>query len=438
MLKSYSFYSDNVNKGKIALLKSKAILIRDFKNLVSSFIFNTYMNEKIYLSKKLSRIEIQKQCKVLKPKGISERMYNAAILEVITIYNNRRSTCKRPFKKAIFFSKLTFSNTNVLSSSQHESIIGRNTNNNSSNQYFIKLSSITDKHGEMLNIPIKVSKKYHGLIEEYNTSVSKGKQFFTSYTVQFVSKNKIKFILTREMNEVLEFQPKQEIPIGIDVNIKHNLLSLSDGGKDFVLEHNKNFLSRYISFLKYLDRKKMNKSKYKNSCKTLSKRDTLKYNTYLRRLEGIYNELISETIRELKEKGYNTLVVEDLGKLPKSFARMKDYFQGFKVSRLSRLMRLSEIKNIFQRLCNKFEMKMVAVNPAYTSQQCHVCNHISKSNRKSQEMFSCTKCNNELNADINASINIMNRYVKFNEVNDFKNHKEIKIFFEALSLNVIV
>lgn len=438
MLKSYSFYSDNVNKGKIALLKNKAIIIRDFKNLVSSFIFDNYMNENMYLSKKLSRIEIQKQVKVLKPDGISERMYEAAILEIITMYNNRRSTCKRPFKKAISFSKLTFSNTNIMSKSKHESIIGKNTNSNSSNQYFIKLSAMTDKRGEMLNIPIKVSKKYHGLIEEYNTSESKGTEFFTSYIVQFISKTKIRFILTREMNEVLEFQPKQEVPIGIDVNIKHNLLSLSDGEEDFVLEHNKNFLTKYISFLKYLDRKKMNKSKYKNSCKTLSKRDKLKYDTYLRRLEGIYNENISNTVLELKELGYNTLIVEDLGKLPKSFARMKDYFQGFKVSRLSRLMRLSEIKNIFQRLCNKYEMKMVAVNPAYTSQQCYVCNHISKSNRKSQEMFSCTKCNNELNADTNASINIMNRYTLFNEVNDFKNHKEIKTFFEALSLNVVV
>ena len=48
-------------------------------------------------------------------------------------------------------------------------------------------------------------------------------------------------------------------------------------------------------------------------------------------------------------------------------------------------------------------------------------------------MFSCVKCGYE---DNNASINILNRYTKYNEVNSFDDYKDIKHFFEDLSLNV--
>lgn len=55
-------------------------------------------------------------------------------------------------------------------------------------------------------------------------------------------------------------------------------------------------------------------------------------------------------------------------------------------------------------------IKVVYVDPQYTSQMCSKCGHIAKENRpketKGQEYFKCTKCGNEMNADHNASINI--------------------------------
>ena len=54
------------------------------------------------------------------------------------------------------------------------------------------------------------------------------------------------------------------------------------------------------------------------------------------------------------------------------------------------------------------------VNPAYTSQECSHCHHISNLNRLNQETFKCTNknCsqhNLEINADTNSAINIKNR-----------------------------
>ena len=52
--------------------------------------------------------------------------------------------------------------------------------------------------------------------------------------------------------------------------------------------------------------------------------------------------------------------------------------------------------------------EMIKVNPQYTSQTCSSCGHISKENRKTQAKFICEKCNTSLNADYNASLNILN------------------------------
>lgn len=49
---------------------------------------------------------------------------------------------------------------------------------------------------------------------------------------------------------------------------------------------------------------------------------------------------------------------------------------------------------------------VVAVNPRNTSRTCSVCGYVSKSNRKSQSVFSCLSCGFTTNADFNASKNI--------------------------------
>ena len=52
---------------------------------------------------------------------------------------------------------------------------------------------------------------------------------------------------------------------------------------------------------------------------------------------------------------------------------------------------------------------LIKVNPQHTSQTCPQCGHISKDNRKEQEIFKCVKCGYEANADHNAAQNILRR-----------------------------
>ena len=62
---------------------------------------------------------------------------------------------------------------------------------------------------------------------------------------------------------------------------------------------------------------------------------------------------------------------------------------------------------------------VVYVNPAFSSQECSVCGHVDKSNRKTQESFLCMACGHAENADSNASKNILARGCDAWEKNKF-------------------
>ena len=51
--------------------------------------------------------------------------------------------------------------------------------------------------------------------------------------------------------------------------------------------------------------------------------------------------------------------------------------------------------------------EMVLINPKNTSCKCSVCGYTSKENRKTQLKFFCIECGLTQNADINASLNIL-------------------------------
>ena len=50
---------------------------------------------------------------------------------------------------------------------------------------------------------------------------------------------------------------------------------------------------------------------------------------------------------------------------------------------------------------------VIAVPPAYTSQRCAECGHVSPENRVVQALFSCVACGHTDHADVNAARNIL-------------------------------
>ena len=51
--------------------------------------------------------------------------------------------------------------------------------------------------------------------------------------------------------------------------------------------------------------------------------------------------------------------------------------------------------------------QVLAINPAYTSQQCSCCGYTAKANRETQSRFVCHECGYEVNADVNGARNIL-------------------------------
>ena len=71
-------------------------------------------------------------------------------------------------------------------------------------------------------------------------------------------------------------------------------------------------------------------------------------------------------------------------------------------------------RRVIEEKLKEFELigiKVVRVNPAYTSQTCSECGFVSRKNRKG-ERFSCLQCGKKLHADVNGARNILLKGLK--------------------------
>ena len=120
------------------------------------------------------------------------------------------------------------------------------------------------------------------------------------------------------------------------------------------------------------------------------------------------NKQINEICNKLDINNLNHIIVENLKSLKhktkqnkslsSSFMRKLQYWTYPKV--IQKLRHISEENGIF----------LEQVQPEYTSQICSSCGYTSK-NSRSGELFRCINCGYEIDADLNAAINIRNRGV---------------------------
>ena len=123
-----------------------------------------------------------------------------------------------------------------------------------------------------------------------------------------------------------------------------------------------------------------------------------------------YNEKkTNELIKYCKKHNFTNIVMEDLNIQGKLSSMNKE--NNIKYRQLISILHINDLKNVIKRMGNRKNINVHYVNPMFTSQTCPICGHISKDNRKTQETFSCVKCNYISNADLNSSINIKNRLV---------------------------
>lgn len=65
-----------------------------------------------------------------------------------------------------------------------------------------------------------------------------------------------------------------------------------------------------------------------------------------------------------------------------------------------------DLQNKLTYKAAEYGIKVIKIDPSYTSQRCSECGHIDSDNRPSQAEFECTLCGYKTNADYNAARNI--------------------------------
>ena len=203
--------------------------------------------------------------------------------------------------------------------------------------------------------------------------------------------------------------PTELNTLGCDLNLKHNLIADSNGHtyKEILNNKNKfiNNLNEIVELFSIKTEERTVKQKYR-------------YEKLLRSNESLLKTYLSGLIKDWKNSNILHLVFEDLNIL-----NDKSYYEhkGIKIkySRLSRLLRLGQIKHWVASMAEKQGIFTHFINPAYTSQECSVCHYISRNNRINQEEFICrnSACANhkvKINADSNAARVIKSRLINKN------------------------
>ena len=119
-----------------------------------------------------------------------------------------------------------------------------------------------------------------------------------------------------------------------------------------------------------------------------------RYNQLQQRIKSYFKNEICRILNKLAKKNVGVFVVEKLDFRAAGLSKQMNRLIG-------RTYR-SVVKAKLARLEEQYGIQIVAVNPAYTSQECSRCHHVSKYNRKSQKDFVCQHCHFSCNADVNA------------------------------------
>lgn len=433
------------NKKKLKELKSRKNY-KSYKNdsyesdlstlisyICKQISYSDYIPDEGTLRKKLEKDLINKELQTKKIFTYLENKANNATsknsmykkwMELITKFSYERilTLCVKKYlnvlNRKVTFKKLTITHQNTISSLKTQ--VGINNNLKKFNAFL----NFNIPKGETITLLFRYNQNYHmdlkdlmisGIsknsnLAKYPTGYKQTQFKFTInvdtlynqiniyYALEKTSKNST--IHTKFDSESIQNYNNY---IGVDVNIKNNILALSDG-KTF--KANKTLIKKCIRFDNARKRCQSNKDINHNP-RPFGKEMLLRQEKNNRRSKWYLEQLVNEFLDYCQEKGYNHIVMENLNlQKNKSEAKNKD---GINYNRIASLLHLNDIKHVIKRLANKRDIAVSWVNPKYTSQQCPICGHINKDNRITQEVFCCENCFHNNNADINAAINIKNR-----------------------------
>jgi putative transposase len=113
--------------------------------------------------------------------------------------------------------------------------------------------------------------------------------------------------------------------------------------------------------------------------------------------------------RDTRYHQYSKMIVDFVVKNHASVLQMED-LKSLKESKKDNFVlkdwAIADLQGKIEYKANEYDIKVVYVNPQYTSQRCYKCGNISRSNRPDQKTFLCETCGYKENADYNAACNL--------------------------------
>ena len=309
-----------------------------------------------------------------------ERLYNLVL-------SKRKRIVKHYSEYPIEFKSLTFSGR-----CRKTRIIDYNRKFGSVINSFVSLSGIGRKS---FDIPVTFNKGWHGNMKDYR---KKNPDY--EYTITFNEKE-------HQVNIHLCKDGERYIPqangntVGIDVNCKHNLFSLSD---ETTYDYDRKLVNDFCKLSLEIDKIKEKNKEYK-----VGKRKQQKLNTLKSKMVKSEQQLIADMCKTLQSQGVGHIVMEDLDNgFGKCYVKDKDN-EDINYNRKVKFLGLSSLKQEVEHIARKYDIAVSTVQASYTSKMCPICGCIEDENRPNQETFECIECGYKDNADFNAAKNIRNR-----------------------------
>lgn len=388
--KGFDFYKKNTKKHKKGDFKK--VNIERSNSLLSSCLTylsrygdeNTleYINEQLKTLSDAKKIAYYRNIIRCCDKFSFKRLLNLAI-------NKRERIIKIYAEKPIEFKSLSFSGR-----CRKRKIIDYNKRFGSVINAFVSLSGLGRKS---FDIPVKYNNNWHGNMNVYIKPTND-----YEYVLTFDEKNKqVKINICKDGERYIP-QANDNV-IGIDVNCKHNLFSLSDGA---TYDYNRKLVNDFCKLSLQIDELKKQNKNYKVGKRKQRKLDVMKV-----KMVKSEQQIISNMCKKLQSNGVGHIVMENLDNgFGKCYVKDKDN-EDINYNRKVKFLGLSSLKNEVEHIARNYDIAVSIVQASYTSKMCPICGCIEDENRPSQEMFECIKCGHKDNADFNAATNIRNRVV---------------------------
>lgn len=265
---------------------------------------------------------------------------------------------------------------------------------NTENQWWLRLyfGKKTDNH--VLHLPIAVNQNYFDLTKFENKS---------SFLLKEQSKGKFVFIFAeeRKVKEIKVPEITFENTAGIDVNATGDILATTEDGANQKIDTV--FFNKKLKIILDAEKEKNNLvGQKKDYSKPLRK-----MNKAVSSIEMVIKRHVSSMLDAFQKVGIKHAAIEDLTLFDtrSSFIRIEE-FDGIKISKLVRKLRLSNVGTWIEQQARKRGITVHRVPAAYTSQRCPYCAFTDRENRLNKNTFHCLDCGNLNQADYNSSLNI--------------------------------